>query len=149
MAASVLLGIIFAAAGLGKLLRQPDPIELFIFSEYLSLAMIRNIYVWLPRVELLIGVLLITGIAARVVATLSLPLTAGFIINNAWLLIHGFGDKACGCFGKEGGLAQTKLTIMGAMYLDAVMLVLGITILLCYQSNFGDTRPWFLRRGSK
>ena len=142
-----MLGIIFAAAGLGKLLHQPDPIELFIFSEYLSPAQTRTIYVWLPRVELLIGVLLITGIAARVVATLSLPLTAGFIANNAFLLVHGFGDKACGCFGKEGGLAQTKLTIMGAMYLDAVMLVLGIIILVCYQSSFWDIRPWFLGRG--
>lgn len=138
--ASIFLGIIFMAAGLGKLLHQPEPIELFIFSEYLTAAQTKNIYIWLPRLELLIGLLLVTGVAAKLVAALSLPLIAGFITNNSLLLIQGH-EHCPSCFGP-----LVILPTVDALCIDVGMLALALIILFCYQSNFFNIYPWFLRR---
>ena len=145
--AGIILGLIFAVAGLGKLLHQAEAFELFFFPDFLTPALAKAVFIWLPRVELIIGLLLITGLAAKLVTTFSLVLILGFITNNVWLLIQGLGDKPCGCFGMAERIAQAKLSILGALYLDVVMLVLVLIILVCYQGNFFNIYPWFLAGG--
>ena len=144
--ASIFLGIIFTVAGLGKLFYQTETVEFFVFSEYLPAALARVVYIWLPRLEILVGLMLISGVAARFVAAVASGLIAGFIASNSWLLSQGLGEEPCGCFGMAERIAQLKLTTMGALYLDVVMLAFGITVLVCYQSNFFELSPWFLRR---
>ncbi len=144
--AGIFLGLVFTAAGLGKLLLQTEALQFFIFNEYLSPALAKGIYIWLPRLEIVIGLLLISGVAARLGAAFSLALIAGFIINNVWLLSKGMGDEPCGCFGLTEIFTQTQLTTVGALYLDVVMLAFAIIIWLCYQSSFFDLKPWFLKR---
>ena len=145
--AGIILGLIFLAAGLGKTLSQTDSFVIFVFPEFLPTALDKFIFRWLPSVEILIGVLLITGIIARLVASFALALTVGLIANNTILLIQGLGDKPCGCFGEAERWVQLRLSIAGALYIDIVMLILGIMILFYYRGKFVNINPWFLRRG--
>lgn len=145
--AGIVLGLIFLAAGLGKTLSQTDSFVIFVFPEFLPTALDKFIFRWLPSVEILIGVLLITGVIARLVASFALALTVGLIANNTILLIQGLGDKPCGCFGEAERLVQLRLSIAGALYIDIMMLVLGILILFFYRGKFVSISPWFLRRG--
>lgn len=142
--ATMLLGLIFTAAGLGKLVYRP---EAFVFApDFLPPALIKAFLIWLPGVEIIIGVLLITGVAAKFVASFSLVLIAGFIANNSLLLKLGLGDEPCDCFGMAETLAQERLSVIGALYLDVVMLALVVVILFCYQRNFFNIYPWFLKK---
>jgi len=145
--AGIILGFIFLAAGLGKTLSQTDSFVIFVFPEFLPTALDMFIFRWLPGVEILIGVLLITGSIARLVASLALALTVGLIANNTILLIQGLGDKPCNCFGEAERWVQLRLSIAGALYIDIVMLILGIMILFYYRGKFVSISPWFLRRG--
>lgn len=144
--AGIILGLIFLFAGLGKTLSQTDSFVIFVFPEFLPTALDKFIFRWLPSVEILIGVLLITGAIARLVASFALALTVGLIANNTILLIQGFGDKPCNCFGEAERWVQLRLSIAGALYIDIVMLILGIMILFYYWGKFVNIRPWFLRR---
>lgn len=145
--AGIVLGLIFLAAGLGKTLSQTDSFVIFVFPEFLPTALDKLIFRWLPGVEILIGVLLITGVIARLVASFALALTVGLIANNTILLIQGFGDKPCNCFGAAERWVQLRLSIAGALYIDIVMLILGIMVLFYYRGKFISINPWFLKRG--
>jgi len=91
--AGIVLSLIFLAAGLGKLLNPMESSIIFVFPEFLPTAVDKFIFRWLPRIEILIGVLLVVGIVARLVASLALALTVSLIANNGILLVQGFGDK--------------------------------------------------------
>jgi len=144
--ASIFLGVVFTVSGLGKLFYQTETVEFFVFSEYLPAALSKTVYLWLPRLELLVGLLLISGVAARLVTTVASVLIAGFIASNGWLMSQGLGEEPCGCFGMAERIAQLKITTMGALYLDVVMMAFAVVVLVCYQSNFFELSPWFLRR---
>ena len=104
--ASIILGLIFATAGLGKLLHQAEAYKLFFFPDFLTLSLAKFVFIWFPRIELIIGLLLVVGMATKLVTVFSSVLIAGFITNNVWLLIQGLGDKPCGCFGVAERMAQ-------------------------------------------
>ncbi len=145
--AGIILGLIFLTAGLGKLLNPMESSIIFVFPDFLPNAVDKFIYQWLPYLEIIIGVLLITGIAARLVASLALALTVSMMANNSILLIQGLGDKPCGCFGEAERLAQLSLSVTGALYIDVAMLVLGFMVLFFSQGRFFSINPWFFRRG--
>jgi uncharacterized membrane protein YphA (DoxX/SURF4 family) len=145
--AGIILGLIFLVAGLGKLLNQTQSFVIFVFPEFLPDALDKFIFRWLPGIETTVGLLLVAGIAARLVASLSLALTASLMLNNSLLLIQGFGDKPCGCFGMAENWVQYRLSVAGALYIDIIMLILGVMVVLYYQGRFVNIYPWFLRRG--
>jgi len=147
------LGLVFVAAGLGKLLQPAEAFKIFFSSypayllDFLRPAFFKAIFVWLPRIELIVGLLLIMGIAAKLMAAFSSVLIAGFIANNSWLLSQGLGYDPCsGCFGMLERITQARLSTVGALYLDIGMLVLVLIILFCYPGNFLTTRPQFFRK---
>jgi len=143
--ASIFLGLIFVAAGLGKALYRAE--AFLVLPEFLPLTFARSVFIWFPAIEVVVGLLLLFGIAARFVAAFSLVLVAGFIANNSWMLSRGLGDEPCGCFGMAERIAQARLSIIGSLYLDVVMLALVLVLLFCYQRNFFNIYPWFLARG--
>ena len=145
-ATGIILGLVFLAAGLGKLLNPTQSSIIFVFPEFLPTELDEFIFRWLPRIEVALGVLLITGVTARLAASFALALTAGMALNNAVLLVQGFGEKPCGCFGQVERLAQLNLSVTNALYIDAGMLVLGIMVLLFYRGGFINMNPWFLWR---
>ena len=141
--AGIVLGLIFVAAGVGKMLHEPEAFKIFFtpFPGFLSPIFTKAVFIWLPRVELVIGLLLVFGIVAKLAATVASVLIAGFITNNILLLIQGH-ERCPACFGP-----QLVLRTSEALFIDIAMVILVLIILSCYQRNFLDIRPWFLRRG--
>lgn len=146
--ASLILGLIFIVAGLGKLLHQPDTVRIFFIPlpYFLTQAMAKTVLNWLPVIELTIGFLLVIGIAPKLVATFSSVLIIGFITHSSLLIGRGLGSEPCDCFGKMKIVPYTDLSNIGSLCLDIVMLVLVFIILFWYKSNFLNIRPWFLTK---
>jgi len=149
MAASIILGIIFFAAGLGKLLTEAEGFKMIFnpFPDFLASAFANTIFIWLPYIEIVIGLLLIIGIVPKLMAILSAVLIVGFITNNAWLLSRGLGYEPCTCFGILDRIIGVELSTTGSLYLDIVMLALVLIIVFCHQSSFLNVHSHFLARG--
>jgi uncharacterized membrane protein YphA (DoxX/SURF4 family) len=142
--AGIILGLIFVAAGVGKMLHEPEAFRIFLppFPDILSPIFVAEaVFIWLPRVELIIGLLLILGIVAKLAATFGLVLIAGFIVENSLLLIQGH-ERCPACFGP-----QLIIRTSEALFIDVTMVILVLIIFFCYQRSFWDIRPWFLKRG--
>lgn len=129
--AALPLGMVFVIAGIGKLLlvgqgtTPPSFVPQALFTS-------------LPYIELIIGGLLIFGVAIKLVASLSILLIAGFAISN--ILMIELGVSGCvNCFGAWGSFAPTAVLI-----LDGIMAVLVMVILFCYRGGFFSIKPWFL-----
>ena len=143
--AGILLGLVFLSAGIGKLLN----ISAFIMSvhnlsTYPDLLQILISH-YLPWGEVILGLLLITGIAPRLASILSGLLVLCFVFQNTWMILNGFSNEPCSCLGVFKVIAQGKLSTMNAIYVDIGMLVLCLTIYFAFRGRFMEGRPWFLR----
>ena len=140
--------MIFIASGLGKLLSQAESFKAIFnpFPDFLSPIFTEAVFSWLPVIELIVGLLLIIGVATRLMAVFSSVLIAGFITNNSWLLSQGLGYEPCPCFGIMERIIQVELTTLGALYLDVAMVALVLVILFYHPRTFLDIYPWFLGR---
>ena len=141
--AAIVLGLILAAAGMAKLLHQPEAYDVFFisFPALISRMFTKFYFIWLPRIELTLGLLLIFGIAARFISTLAMILITGFIISNSVMIIRNLG-LCLSCFGP-----RVQLPTVSALVIDLIMVALVVIILLCYRRSFFDIYPWFLKRG--
>ena len=117
------------------------------FPGFLASAFTHVVFIWLPYVELLIGLLLIIGIMPKLMALLSAVLIAGFITNNAWLLSRGLGYEPCTCFGILDRIMQVELSTAASLYLDIAMLALILIVILYHKSSFFNVYPRFSARG--
>jgi len=148
LGASIILGMIFFTAGLGKLLVETELFETYYlaFLDFLTLDQVRLLFYGLPYVELAIGLLLIVGFATKLIAALTSLLIAGFITSNVWFITHGMGFEPCGCLGIFDRLFQNKLSTQQSLYIDIAMLALILITLLYYQRSFTSILPWFLKK---
>lgn len=87
--ASIILGLIFVIAGLGKLLNQADFLTVIRTDTFLTPTLAQVVAYTLPWIEIALGALLILGISAKLAAIFSSVLIAAFIANNCWLIAHG------------------------------------------------------------
>ncbi len=144
--ASIILGIIFVAAAIGKFLVSNQllatEIHLQMFMTPELAALVSNTVPW---IELILGLLLVTGVVSKLAAALSLPLIAGFLFTNSWLITHGLAYEPCGCLGVVEKLLKVKLSTLDSLVFDIVLLALVAIILGCYPGRFLRTRPWFLK----
>ena len=58
------------------------------------------IAITLPWVEMVAGVMMVTGIFRRPASLAVLALCVGFLFSLGWAMHHGY-DISCGCFGGE------------------------------------------------
>jgi uncharacterized membrane protein YphA (DoxX/SURF4 family) len=148
ISASIILGLIFLAAATGKffathqLLATEIHLQMFMTAQMASL--VSNTVPWL---ELAFGLLLIIGIFAKLAAALSLPLIAGFIFTNGWLIAHGLSYEPCGCLGIVEKLLNVKLSTLDSLVFDIILLALVAVVLAYYPDKFIKRQPWFVRRG--
>jgi uncharacterized membrane protein YphA (DoxX/SURF4 family) len=84
LGASLILGIIFLTAGIGKLLVEVELFETYFpaFLDFLSLDQTRLLFYGLPYVELAIGTLLIVGFATKLIAA--------FVASNVWAFLTDY-----------------------------------------------------------
>ncbi|MFH1382483.1 MAG: MauE/DoxX family redox-associated membrane protein [Chloroflexota bacterium] len=143
---SLALGLVFVTSGIGKLLGQ----SAFLLN-VASLAFLPRLFVdvvtrWLPWGELVLGVLLLTGVVIQLTGLLSAILAGALIFHNAWMIGVGLGYQPCGCLGIFERIFQGKLSSAGALYVDIALLVLALAIYFASSGKFLDWRPWFMRR---
>jgi len=136
--ASLFLGVTFMVAGMGKWFAGVVEFELLAYPGFLPIPLAELLFISLVWVELIIGIVLVAGIAVKFVTSLSLSLIIGFFINNILLIVKGMGGEPCHCFG-----LGNRMSVITSLYLDGVMLALAITILVCFRDKFFNKRPWY------
>ena len=143
---SVFLGLVLLAAGSGKLPGQTEFTDTLLGS-FWTPPVAYLIGYCLPWIEVILGVLLLLGVFPRIAAALCLPITAGFIANNAWALSQGMEQfpQCAECFGIWERLLGT-ISPLQALYLDIVLFGLALIILLLHPSGFLSFQPWFIKR---
>lgn len=144
--AGIILGAIFIVSGLGKIPSQGDFLIILLRISFIPVVAAFIIADALPWVELVAGLFLITGVAARLAAGFSTVLIAAFMAANSWVIAHNMGQEPCGCL---GGLVKPleSLTSVSALCLDIAMLALAVLVLRYYRGGFLNPSPWFSRRG--
>ena len=98
LGASVVLGLVFLTAGVGKVLGE-GAFLLQLSTLVMNPAIASAIAAVLPWVEIILGTLMLTGIAPKIAAGTSALLVASFIYYNGWMISQGFGFEPCGCLG--------------------------------------------------
>ena len=143
---SITLGLIFLITGVGKLLDQTGLIAILVETTILNWRLVDLIAQWLPWIELVLGLSLIIGIAAKFMASASGLLVIGFIFHNTWIIKYGIKPEDCACLGFFEKQWQIILSAEMARYIDIGMLALLLIVLFCYPGKFFTFRPWFLRQ---
>jgi len=101
----------------------------------------------IPWTELCLGILLLLRIWPRLIATISLPLTAAFMANNLWYISQGKTRfTSCECFGIWEEMFGT-LTHMQSLSLDIVLFALALTIIFVHPGGFLSSPPWLAKLG--
>ncbi|MFC2033978.1 MauE/DoxX family redox-associated membrane protein [Chloroflexota bacterium] len=145
----IILGVIFFTSGLGKVTEPPEQFAelLNVSMPFLSSGITLFLARWTPWIEITLGLFLVVGISAKLMAGVSLFLVAGFIFHNTYIIKNAIEVSECGCFGTFEGSLQIISSAVTARYLDFSMLVLILVILLFYPGKSFTRWPWFLRRG--
>ena len=144
--ASIILGLTSVAAAIGKLLSENQLLVFYHLESFLSPTLASLVSHAIPWIELILGLLLITGVMAKLMAIFFSVLILGFIFTNSWLIAHGLAYEPCGCFGIFEKILQGKLSTIDSLVIDIGLLALVLIILFCYPGRFFDIRPWFLRK---
>ena len=146
LGSSLFLGLMLLVSGSGKLPGQAEFIDALLQS-FWTPPLAYFIGYCLPWVEVTLGVLLLIGVFPRIAAGLSLPLTAGFMVNNSWALSQGIEEfpQCAQCFGIWEEWLGT-ISPLQALCLDVVLFGLALVILLLHPGGFLTFRPWFVRR---
>ena len=145
--AGVVLGLILIVAGVGKLVLHTEAFRVFYtpHETFVPQVLADAAELWLPPVEVVVGLLLVLGVASRLSAIVASGLVVAFIANNGWLLSQGLGQESCGCFGILDTLSSAGLSTTGALLMDIGMLALGLVVVFLYPRGFRSMRPWFLK----
>lgn len=139
--AGMFLGIVFLVAGTGKMFAQPGNLELLRLPEFLSPPLAQVISMTLPWVEIMVGCMLILGIAIKLTTGFSALMIGGFVASNIILISLGLANEPCGCF---GGTMGGGLSIAAALMLNGVMAVMALLVFMFHPSSFRSLRPWCL-----
>ncbi len=113
--ASILLGLVFIVSGVVKL-HQGEFVAIILSKSFLTLSQAIIVVRWVPWVELVLGSLLIIGIATKIMASFSAALIVAFIAINSWTINHGLGGGPCGCFGEGSALSTYRSTVPGCRH---------------------------------
>ena len=145
--AAVILGLIFLIAGLGKLPAQTDAYTILLVLRKIPLMLLLSDYVHIvfPVLEIILGLVLVAGVAAKLAASFSALLIGAFIFNNLWLIQKGLGQEACYCFGGSLNWLLGVVSTKEALYVDIWMLGLVCLVVACYPGRWLTLRPWFSR----
>lgn len=127
LAARCLVGVIFAYAGLSKLLEPVQNFEAAILEyQVLPYDWARPIAYGMPWLELIFGTFLILGFLPRVSALALSLFSLSFVLLIAVSFIKtGVFPENCGCFGKGIQLAPYQVVV-----LDSLIFILGLKIFL-------------------
>lgn len=125
----LLLGTVFAAAGVSKLL-SPDPFRNTL-RKLVPAALVGPVSIGIPVQELLLAMWLITGVAPREAAAVAVVVLLGF--TSILLKMWRRGMSGCGCFGEAADSAPSGIAR------NVVLIALALCVALPAQPIDG---PW-------
>jgi len=134
-----ILGLTFAIAGGYKLTAPETFAQILISYDLLPAAAIQPVVVFLPCLELVVGVALASGIYPRAAALLSNILLVVFMVAITLNLLRGQVFD-CGCF----PTVMKKLyasSPFGMLARDAILMLMGVGVMV-----YRGPRKWVLRR---
>ena len=136
--ATIMLGIILAVAGIGKILSGTSGYDAYLLPSFIPEALTGVAYVVIPYIEVVVGLLLIIGIGVKLATSISAGLITCFVTSNLYLMSIGVGT--CGdCFGVGGGL-----TVYAALVIDGLMALMVAVIFLSNRGSYFNIIPWYL-----
>jgi uncharacterized membrane protein YphA (DoxX/SURF4 family) len=126
----IMIGGIFIYASFDKLIHPDRFAEIIMDYEMLPWSLINISAIWLPCLELIVGVLLIGGIWVRISSFLLAGLLLLFIGGISYSLVRGI-SLHCGCFSTSstsdvrswGSLWQEGLLLVGCLWLWTTTLI--------------------------
>jgi uncharacterized membrane protein YphA (DoxX/SURF4 family) len=134
------VGITFVVAATAKIREGSAFVDEVLEYELLPEGLAEVYATVLPWVEVVVGCLLIVGLATRVGAVVAALVSLSLIIANGLVLARGL-DLACGCFGDMAALETRE-----AIIIDCVLLILSLLILV-RRGDFISVDLWLRRRG--
>jgi uncharacterized membrane protein YphA (DoxX/SURF4 family) len=136
--ASIILGIVFISAGMGKILGQ----SAFLLNLPSMPAWLRaSTENWLPWLELIVGLALVIGVLTRPAALIAIALSAAFMFYNVWMITGGHAYEPCSCFGAFEIVFQGRLSSSVALYVDIGLLALALVVYFLYKGKFFNLKP--------
>ncbi len=136
----VAAGVIMVWAGVAKLMDIPASVRAVRAYQLLPEAVVPLVGNVLPYIEVILGCVLIAGLATRAAAIVYLALLAVYIGGTVWAWAHGL-QIDCGCFGGDGSLAEGATTDYAAHFLErAEFAALGLWILFYPVSRLSADR---------
>ena len=138
------LGTVMISAGLPKLLDLTGSVQNVIAYELFDYELARAIGIFLPVVEVALGVLLLLGLLTRAVAVVTGVLMLFFIagIVSAWA--RGLSID-CGCFGTGGPVDPDETTYVTSIVRDVGFL--GLAVWLTVRPHTPWSLDQLLRKG--
>jgi uncharacterized membrane protein YphA (DoxX/SURF4 family) len=127
-AARLLLGVVWLVAGASKITDLDASVRAVRAYRLLPETAAQVVGAGLPVVELLLGALLVVGVAVRAVALVSAVLMLAFVVGIASAWARGLRID-CGCFGSGGELAAGQDPTYGLeLARDAALLVIALLL---------------------
>lgn len=135
LAARLLLGSIFIAASLDKVI-HPEPFARAVYNYRLLPDVAVNVVaLWLPWLELMGGALLVVGVWLRGSILVLTGLLVAFLGALGFNLARGL-DVACGCFSIRSKDPVTVLTLLR----DSLFLIVALYLFWVYQFRGVESR---------
>ena len=144
--ASITIAIVFLSSGIGKLMGQ-SAFLLEVSTSVINPALAELLSIYLPWIEITLGVCLLVGIIPQIAAGFSAVLVAAFILHNSWLISLGLGQKPCPCLGVLDVVFGGKLSTTGALYIDIGLIIIALAVYVCYPGKILNIHPWLISRG--
>ncbi len=110
LVARFVLAVVFLTAGLSKLFVPEQFGRVVRNYRILPEGWVRPTAIWLPRIEIACGLLLLLGVGEQVAAAVMACMLVAFIAAAAWNLLRG-REIDCGCFGVSGRRRITWSTV--------------------------------------
>ena len=118
----ILLGIVLIFSGIAKIADPSKAVDLMLEFKVIHVSLILIIVSILPVLEILIGVLLISGMYHKFASISALVLFSGFFLISIYGTIIGLSSD-CGCFGSViksrigwGMVVRNLVFVVGAVY---------------------------------
>jgi len=127
----ILLGLIFIASGVGKLIDSSDArylVELLASEFYWLIEYTNPIVIGTSLLELLLAVFLIWGKKLKAALWGSLALVSVFTITLGYFYLQGMSIESCGCFGALGIGGGLEATLIRNGIL--LLLIIGAFVLM-------------------
>jgi len=119
----IMLGLVLMFSGIAKIVDSSNAVNMIIEFRIIPQGLIISIFSFLTVVEILTGLLLISGIYPKIAVISALVLFIGFFFISIYGTVVGLtGD--CGCFGAAvqsrigwGMVVRNGVFVVGAIYL--------------------------------